>query len=130
MFVVANGKQRPTVSQDERFVETLAAERFDALGDASRRAILQLLQHRPHTVGELAEVLPVSRPAVSQHVKVLREAGLVQIAVEGTRRIVSLDPRGLEALRDALDELWRASLAGFAAAASTDTTLPTKKVNR
>jgi DNA-binding transcriptional ArsR family regulator len=130
VFVVTNGKQRLTVSQDERFVDTLAAEHFDALGDASRRAILQLLQQRPHTVGELADVLPVSRPAVSQHVKVLREAGLVQIEVVGTRRIVSLDPRGLEALRDALDELWRASLAGFSAAASTDDARTTRRARR
>jgi DNA-binding transcriptional ArsR family regulator len=127
VFVVANGKQRPTVSQDERFAETLAAGHFDALGDASRRTILQLLQQRPRTVGELADLLPVSRPAVSQHVKVLREAGLVQIEVVGTRRIVSLDPRGLEALRNALDELWRASLAGFAAATAPDSPHPAKE---
>jgi DNA-binding transcriptional ArsR family regulator len=115
MFVVTDGKSRVTVSQDERFVELLAANRFDALGDATRRSILQLLQARPHTVGELAELLPISRPAVSQHVKVLREAALVRVTSEGTRRVVSLDAEGLESTRDALDGLWRSALDGLAA---------------
>jgi DNA-binding transcriptional ArsR family regulator len=122
VFVVANRKQTPTVRQDERFKAMLEAESFDALGDATRRAILQLLQQRPHTVGELADVLPVSRPAVSQHVKVLREAGLVQVASEGTRRIVSLDPKGLAALRDALDDMWRAALGDLASTADDQAT--------
>lgn len=114
MFAVANRKQQPTVSQDDPFDDVIAADLFDAFGDSTRRSIVQLLHERPHTVGELADRLPVSRPAVSQHVKVLREAGLVQVSTEGTRHIVSLDPAGLEALRNYLDQLWRASLSGFA----------------
>jgi DNA-binding transcriptional ArsR family regulator len=86
----------------------------EALGDATRREILEQLRRRPCSVGALAEVLPVSRPAVSQHLKVLYEAGLVAYATRGTRNIYHLDPAGLEPLRAWLDVFWQDALAGFA----------------
>ncbi len=86
-----------------------------ALGDPTRRTILERVALRPSAVGELARRLPVSRPAVSQHLKVLKEAGLVQEKREGTRRIYRLDPRGIAAMRDCLDSLWSTALDGFKA---------------
>ena len=74
-----------------------ADEAWTALGDPSRRAIVESLAERPHAVGELADLLPISRPAVSQHLRVLKEAGLVTDQVAGTRRIYRLDPRGVTA---------------------------------
>lgn len=86
---------------------------WDALGDPTRRAIIACLAERPRAVGELAEVLPISRPAVSQHLKVLRDAGLVGVRVEGTRRIHHVDPAGLRRLREELDSFWGQALATF-----------------
>jgi DNA-binding transcriptional ArsR family regulator len=86
---------------------------LDALGDPTRRAIVERLAERPRAVGELADGLPVSRPAVSQHLKVLKDAGLVSERAVGTRRIYRLDPIAVQALRDQLDTLWRRALAGF-----------------
>jgi DNA-binding transcriptional ArsR family regulator len=86
---------------------------LDALGDPTRRAVLELLREGPSPVGELARHLPVSRPAVSQHLRVLKEAGLVQDTPEGTRRVYRIDPRGLEALRTYLEGLWDAALSEF-----------------
>jgi len=86
---------------------------WDALGDPSRRAIIESLAERPRAVGELAEDLPISRPAVSQHLRVLKEAGLVTDRVAGTRRIYRLDPAGVAALRDQLDTYWNRALAGY-----------------
>ncbi len=88
-----------------------------ALGDPTRRAIFERLAGRPRAVGELAADLPVSRPAVSQHLKVLKDAGLVIDRAAGTRRIYQLDPTGIEALRAYLDQFWSRSLAAFKAAA-------------
>ena len=79
---------------------------LEALGDPTRRAIFELLADRPSAVGELAEQLPVSRPAVSQHLKVLKDAGLVVDMRDGTRRIYELDPRGIDELRAYLDRFW------------------------
>jgi DNA-binding transcriptional ArsR family regulator len=87
-----------------------------ALGDPTRRAIFEQLADRPRAVGELAELLPVSRPAVSQHLKVLKEARLVVDRSVGTRRIYQLDPDGLAELRGYLDHFWDQALAGFKAA--------------
>jgi DNA-binding transcriptional ArsR family regulator len=92
---------------------TNAATTLDALGDPTRRAVLELLRDGPSPVGELARELPVSRPAVSQHLRVLKEAGLVQDTPDGTRRVYRIDPRGLEALRTYLEGLWDAALAEF-----------------
>jgi DNA-binding transcriptional ArsR family regulator len=86
---------------------------FDALGDPTRRAIFERLAERPQAVGELARDLPVSRPAVSQHLKVLKDAGLVTDRRAGTRRIYQLDPAGVGALRAYLDGFWQRSLAAF-----------------
>jgi DNA-binding transcriptional ArsR family regulator len=87
-----------------------------ALGDPTRRAIFELLAARPRAVGELAGELPVSRPAVSQHLKVLKQVSLVADSPEGTRRLYRVDPRGVHALRDYLDHLWDDALAEFKAA--------------
>lgn len=85
-----------------------------ALADGTRRAIVERLAHGPSAVGELARDLPVSRPAVSQHLKVLKSAGLVRDRPVGTRRVYHLDPTGLEALRADLDRFWTQALAGYA----------------
>jgi DNA-binding transcriptional ArsR family regulator len=84
-----------------------------ALGDPTRRAIFELLAEGPTPVGELAALLPVSRPAVSQHLRVLTEAGLVRARAEGTRRLYHLDPAGLAAVRAYLDRFWARALADF-----------------
>jgi DNA-binding transcriptional ArsR family regulator len=86
-----------------------------ALGDPTRRAIFERLADRPSAVGELASELPVSRPAVSQHLKVLKDAGLVTDRPAGNRRIYQLDPDGVEALRAYLDRFWNRSMAAFKA---------------
>lgn len=85
-----------------------------ALADGTRRAIVERLAHGPAAVGELARELPVSRPAVSQHLKVLKSAGLVRDRAAGTRRVYRLDPTGLDALRADLDRFWTRALAGYA----------------
>lgn len=86
---------------------------MDALGDPTRRAIFERLANGPLAVGELAQQLPVSRPAVSQHLKVLKAAGLVTDRAEGTRRLYQLDPRGIDALRTYFDQFWNQALASF-----------------
>ena len=90
---------------------------LDALGDATRRAIVRRLSEAPATVGGLAAALPVSRPAVSQHLKVLREAGLVSVERRGTAAVHSLDAAGLGGVRDWIDSLWDEALEAFAEAA-------------
>ncbi len=87
-----------------------------ALGDPTRRTIFECLADRPSAVGELARGLPVSRPAVSQHLKVLKEAGLVIDRPIGNRRIYQLDPDGVGALCAYLDQFWNRSLTAFKAA--------------
>jgi len=88
-----------------------------ALGDPTRRAIFELLADGPRPVGEIARDLPVTRPAVSQHLKVLKEAGLVTDRQIGTRRLYQLDPDGVSALRAYLDRFWNRALTAFKAAA-------------
>ncbi len=92
------------------------ANGFSALGDPTRRAIFERLAGGPRSVGELAAELPVSRPAVSQHLKVLKAAGLVSDRAEGTRRLYRVDPGGVGAMRDYLDRFWDQALAAFKAA--------------
>jgi DNA-binding transcriptional ArsR family regulator len=94
-------------------VNAYAGHAFHALGDATRREIFERVARRPQAVGELAKGLPVSRPAVSQHLKVLKTAGLVTERIEGTRRIYRLDTRGVEAMRKYLDRFWDRALAAF-----------------
>jgi DNA-binding transcriptional ArsR family regulator len=88
-----------------------------ALGDPTRREIFERVAERPRAVGELARELPVSRPAVSQHLKVLKASGLVLDRPEGSRRIYQLDPDGVEAMRVYLDQFWNRALAAFKATA-------------
>jgi DNA-binding transcriptional ArsR family regulator len=90
---------------------------LDALGDPTRRAIFELLGEKPHAVGELATRLPVSRPAVSQHLKVLKQAGIVMDHPRGTQRIYQLDHVGLSHLRAYLDRIWTNALDAFKQAA-------------
>ena len=86
---------------------------WNALGDRTRREIVLRLTEGPKPVGELAAYLPVSRSAVSQHLKVLKEVGLVAERAEGTRRIYRLDEAGVVALRDQLDTFWNRALSGY-----------------
>ena len=90
-----------------------AHQGWEALGDPSRFAIVQCLADRPCAVGELADELPISRQAVSQHLRVLKDAGLVASRADGTRRIYRLNPAGVAALKDQLDTFWRRALDGF-----------------
>ena len=98
----------------ETYEQSLAA-----LGDPTRRVIFERLAEGPRAVVELAEGLPVSRPAVSQHLRVLKEAGLVVDRRVGARRLYQLNPDGLGALRSYLDRFWNRALAGFKAAAES-----------
>lgn len=87
--------------------------KLDALGDPTRRAIFERLANGPLAVVDLARTLPVSRPAVSQHLKVLKEAGLVMDRASGTRRVYQIDPKGIEALRAYFDRFWTDALDAF-----------------
>jgi DNA-binding transcriptional ArsR family regulator len=89
------------------------SDALSALGDPTRRAIFEHLGEQPSAVVDLAALVPVSRPAVSQHLKVLKEAGLVRDVQVGTRRIYSLDPDGIAVLRDYLDRFWNTALHSF-----------------
>ncbi len=93
---------------------------MDALGDSTRREIFERLREGPRSVGELAAGLPVSRPAVSQHLRVLKEAGLVTERRDGTRRLYRLEPGALAELRDYFDGFWARALAAFEAAAEAE----------
>jgi DNA-binding transcriptional ArsR family regulator len=97
-----------------------AARVFDAMGDPTRRQVLELLRGGERAVVELAAELPVSRPAVSQHLRVLKGAGLVTERREGTRHLYRVDPEGLAILRTYLERMWDDSLAAFKAAAEQD----------
>jgi DNA-binding transcriptional ArsR family regulator len=97
------------------------ADSWSALGDPTRREIFGRVAERPQAVGDLASGLPVSRPAVSQHLKVLKEAGLVVDRAVGTRRIYQLNPDGVDALRAQLDRFWTKALAAYKAAAERPT---------
>lgn len=91
-----------------------------ALADPTRRCIFERLKRGPRAVGKLAAGLPVSRPAVSQHLKVLKEAGLVQENREGARRVYQIDPKGLGQLRAWLDQFWDEALEAFRAEVESD----------
>jgi DNA-binding transcriptional ArsR family regulator len=90
------------------------------LGDPTRRAIFELLARHPRTVGELAQHLPITRSAVSQHLRVLKNGGLVVSTAEGTRRIYRINPDGVTALRAYLDRVWEEALAAFGKATQAD----------
>ncbi|HUK94171.1 MAG TPA: metalloregulator ArsR/SmtB family transcription factor [Gaiellaceae bacterium] len=93
---------------------------MDALGDPTRRAIFERLREGALPVGEIADELPVSRPAVSQHLRVLKEAGLVRERRNGTRRLYRVDPDALGELRDYFDDFWTQALASFKAEAERE----------
>ena len=97
------------------------ADPWAALGDPTRRAVFERVAERPRAVGELAGELPVSRPAVSQHLKVLKEAGLVGDRRAGNRRIYHADPEGVAALCSQLDRFWNQALATFKEVVEQDT---------
>jgi DNA-binding transcriptional ArsR family regulator len=86
---------------------------LDALGDATRRAIVNRLLKGPASVGKLAAAFPVSRPAISQHLKVLKDARLVSDSTEGTRRVYELNPEGFDSLRAYFDQFWTHALGAF-----------------
>jgi len=98
-------------------VDTNGVAGLGLLGDPSRRAIFELLARHPSTVGELAQQLPITRSAVSQHLRVLKDGGLVVSNAEGTRRIYRLNPEGVTALRAYLDRVWTEALTAFGKAA-------------
>lgn len=91
-----------------------------ALADPTRRRVFEELRSGPKPVGAIASVLPVSRPAVSQHLKVLKGAGLVREETQGTRHVYSIDPQGLGAIRRWLDQFWDETLTAFAAEIERD----------
>ncbi len=97
--------------------QATTARVLEALGDPTRRAVLEVLRGGAKPVGEIAKGMPVSRPAVSQHLRVLKEAGLVRDRREGTRRLYSVDPAGLAALRAYLETFWDTALTAFKEAA-------------
>jgi DNA-binding transcriptional ArsR family regulator len=103
----------------------LAGDPFDALGDSNRRAIVELLGSGGRTVGEIAESLPISRPAVSRHLRLLKEAGLVIDEPRGTRRIYQLHARGVEAVQAYLLEVWGDAATRFKLLA--ENTAPVRK---
>lgn len=98
------------------------ANALEVLADPTRRQVFETLSSQPQAVGTLAQTLPVSRPAVSQHLKALSDAGLVEARQEGTRRIYSVRLEGLEELRAYLDQFWTDALTRFAAQAEKDST--------
>lgn len=93
---------------------------FSALADPTRRLVFERLEQGPMAVGDLAHGLPVSRPAVSQHLKVLKDAGLVTDQAEGARRVYQIDPRGLGEMRAWLDRFWDVALEAFKAEVERD----------
>jgi DNA-binding transcriptional ArsR family regulator len=103
-------------------IVTHSSTKLAALGDATRRRILELLAEAPASVAEITDQVPVSRPAVSQHLKVLSEAGLVVHRVDGTRHLYQADPNGLAELRKYLDSLWETALGRFQADAQRAST--------
>ena len=100
---------------------------MDALGDRTRRAVLKRLRGGPRSVGEIAAGISVSRPAVSQHLKVLKEARLVMVRAEGTRRLYAVDTRGIEQVRKWLDGFWSEALSAFKEAAEREAAMEKKR---
>jgi len=94
-------------------VNTYTNAQLDALGDPTRRAIIDHLLRGPASVGRLAEEFPISRPAISQHLRVLKQANLVTDQAAGTRRVYQLNPQGFESLREYFDQFWSSALAAF-----------------
>ena len=113
-----------TVSASLPFVDTDGDAGLGLLGDPTRRQIFELLARRPSSVAELAQQLPISRPAVSQHLRVLKDGGLVVSQPQGTRRVYRLNPDGVTALRAWLDRIWDQALTAFQKTAEAAPTHP------
>jgi DNA-binding transcriptional ArsR family regulator len=111
-------------------VSTYYHRQLDALGDPTRRAIFERLADGPRRVGELARDFPVSRPAVSQHLRVLKEAGLVMDRPDGQGRLYQLNPDGIGALRAHFEEFWNQALVAFQEAAEHTTEKDARRVRR
>jgi DNA-binding transcriptional ArsR family regulator len=105
-------------------------EMLGALADSTRQAVINLLRRGPSTVGELAEQLPISRPAVSQHLQILKAAGLLEEERRGTRHYFRLDPKSLAELRDHIDGMWRDALAAFSGFATQESAHEKQKQKR
>ena len=103
-------------------MNTYSSSQLDALGDPTRRAILGQLRKGPLPVGALAKAFPISRPAISQHLRILKDARLVIDRPEGTRRVYQLDPAGFESVRAYLDQFWTTALAAFKEKADAEPT--------
>lgn len=103
-------------------MNTYYGAQLDALGDPTRRAILSQLRRAPQPVGALAKAFPISRPAISQHLKILKDARLVIDRPEGTRRVYQLDPAGFESVRAYLDQFWTTALDAFKQKADAEPT--------
>jgi len=99
-------------------VTTYQAAAFGALADPNRRSIFEILGEGPRSVGEIAGVVSISRPAVSQHLKVLKDARLVSVRSAGTKNIYSVDPVGVRAARDYFDQFWTTALSAYAEVAN------------
>lgn len=108
-------------------MQTNEERAFDALGDPTRRAVLRRLRAGGRSVGEIAERISVSRPAVSQHLKILKAARLVTVHAVGTRRVYSVDSRGIQSLRKWLEGFWDEALTAFKAAAEREATRERKQ---
>ena len=102
-------------------MNTYSSSQLDALGDPTRRAILGQLRRGPQSVGALAKAFPISRPAISQHLRILKNARLVSDRAEGARRVYQLDPAGFESVRAYLDQFWTTALDAFKAKADAET---------
>ncbi len=107
------------VSSNLLFVAAYRERAIEVLADPTRRSIFELLGAGSRSVVDIASTIPISRPAVSQHLKVLKDAGLVTVRAAGTRRIYALDPAGVRAARDYFDQFWNSALATYAQAANT-----------
>ena len=107
-----------------------AVERMATLGDPTRRAIFEMLAEEPSSVAVIARRLPVTRPAVSQHLRALREVGLVTHRTEGTRHVYRLDPAGMASIRDYFDLFWQKALNSFKAAVEQSPTEQNKSKRR
>jgi DNA-binding transcriptional ArsR family regulator len=116
------------VSYNLPLVETYATQILDALGDPTRRSVFERLRGGPRSVGEIAEGMDVTRPAVSQHLKVLKAARLVTDRAQGTRRLYGMEAQGLKALRSWLDGFWDEALAAFKEAAERETNKQERKL--
>jgi DNA-binding transcriptional ArsR family regulator len=105
-------------------------EMLGVLADSTRQAVINLLRRGPSTVGELADQLPISRPAVSQHLQILKAAGLLEEERRGTRHYFRLDPKSLAELRDHIDAMWRDALAAFSGFAAQESAHERQKRKR